>query len=61
MASEARKKKIAERIIKLEKMRDNPKLREKAEEEILRLAEHSHLSLEELFELDELILRKMEK
>lgn len=61
MASEARKKKIAERIIKLEKMRDNPKLREKAEEEILQLAEHSHLSLEELFELDELILRKMEK
>jgi hypothetical protein len=61
MASKARKKKIAERLIKLEKMRDNPKLRDQAEAEILQIAEHSHLSLEELFELDELILKKLEK
>jgi len=58
MASEARKKKIAKRLMELEKMRDNPKLRDKAEAEIMRLATRSHLSLEELFEIDEIVMKK---
>jgi hypothetical protein len=61
MASKARIKKIAERISQLESMRSNPKLRETAEQEIQDICLRNNLSLEELFEIDELVLRKLNK
>ena len=61
MASKARIKKIAERISQLESMRSNPTLRETAEQEIQNICLKNNLSLEELFEIDELVLRKLNK
>jgi len=61
MASKARIKKIAERISQLESMRSNPTLRETAEQEIQDICLKNNLSLEELFEIDELVLRKLKK
>ena len=61
MASKARIKKIAERIFKLESLRSNPDLQEYEEREIENLCLKSHLSVEELFEIDELVLQKMNK
>jgi len=61
MASKARKKKIAERISQLESMRSNPTLRETAEQEIQDICLKNNLSLEELFEIDELVLKKLNK
>ncbi len=61
MASKARIKKIAERISQLESMRSNPTLRETAEQEIQDICLKNNLSLEELFEIDELVLRKLNK
>jgi hypothetical protein len=61
MASKARKKKIAERIYQLESMRSNPELRETAEQEIEDICLRNKLSLEELFEIDEMVLSKIEK
>ena len=61
MASKARIKKIAERISQLESMRSNPTLRETAEQEIQDICLRNNLSLEELFEIDELVLRKLNK
>ena len=61
MASKARKKKIAERISQLEGMRSNPELRETAEQEIQDICLRNKLSLEELFEIDELVLKKLNK
>ena len=61
MASKARIKKIAERISQLESMRSNPELRETAEQEIQDICLRNKLSLEELFEIDELVLKKLNK
>ena len=61
MASKARIKKIAERISQLESMRSNSTLRETAEQEIQDICLKNNLSLEELFEIDELVLRKLNK
>ena len=61
MASKARIKKIAERISQLESMRSNPELRETVEQEIENICLKNHLSLEELFEIDELVLKKLNK
>lgn len=61
MASKARIKKIAERISQLESMRSNPTLRETAEQEIQDICLKNNLSLEELFEIDELVLKKLNK
>ena len=61
MASKARIKKIAELISQLESMRSNPTLRETAEQEIQDICLKNNLSLEELFEIDELVLRKLNK
>ena len=61
MASKARIKKIAERISQLESMRSNPELRETAEQEIQDICLRNNLSLEELFEIDELVLKKLNK
>ena len=61
MASKGRIKKIAERISQLESMRSNPGLRETAEKEIENICLKNHLSLEELFEIDELVLKKINK
>lgn len=61
MASKARLKKVADRIIQLEHMRSNPNLREAAEKEIETICFKYKLSLEEMFEVDELVLKELKK
>ena len=64
MASDKRRRKIAERIITLENMlrrNPSPEKREAIETELAEIPERFNLDLEDLFEIDEIVQTKIGK